>query len=515
MGFLGQSLACGHERTNVSASSVGHSSTMRFLLSIGEPLCPMEYPVRAFECLRSERLVECQAVGLRLESEGLMKRVNAELTDEQLIELIANDPIGRNQEIADFLALIDKVEGGYSFFLNASWGDGKTVFVKQTALALAVLNENLQATEEANRAIADTEIAGVDLSEPYMPVYYNAWKNDSLGDPLPTLIATIASEHGLLRLTKDGPAIVDAAAGALDVLLKPFNLNVVSDVKNVLDGKDYLETFNERKGLQDKVCGLVDRVLEERANKLVLFVDEIDRCSPTFALRLLEELKFLFEYDRVIMVFSIDMGQLASAISGAYGSEFDGGKYLQRFYDRIIPLSKLASTAYLSALGFGGVSGRFDSLVTDLANVSALSMRETNVFLESLDEVRDLIKRSSSRQEEWGSFFFCVGIVPVLLLVKLLDIEAYDKVVHNADPRPVIGYLKTSQVFKELNDVAIENIAPQQLNGDVYQKGDTELIADLCTIAFGTDSQSERYRLAYRRLQFHASRLPSIVKRVL
>lgn len=447
-----------------------------------------------------------------------MKRVSAELTDEQIIELIANDPIGRNREIADFLSLVSKVEGGYSFFLNASWGDGKTVFVRQTALALTVLNENLQAPEEADRAIRKTEIAEVNLGEPYMPVYYNAWKNDSFGEPLPTLIATIASEHGLLDFTKDGSGIVEATTGLLDAFLKPFGLDVVSDVKSALSGKNYLEAFNERRDLQQKVRDLIDRILEERANKLVLFIDEIDRCSPAFALRLLEELKFLFEYDKVIMVFSTDTKQLASAISGAYGSEFDGAKYLQRFYDRIIPLTKPRSALYMSALGFNRVSGFFDSLVADLANVSGLSMRETNCFLESLDNVQNLIKKFSS-QEEWGTFFFCVGIVPVLLLTKLRDIEAYGKVVRNADSQPVIEYLETSQSFKRLNDLAIGNIVSQSCgddaDGGVYREGGAELIADLCVVAFETDLASKRYRSACQRVLFHAGRVQDIAKRVL
>lgn len=443
-----------------------------------------------------------------------MKRVSAELTNEQLIELIARDPIGRNQEIADFLSLIDRVEGGYSFFLNASWGDGKSVFVRQTALVLAALNENLEVPKEANCAIRSTGIEKVGLSEPHMPIYYNAWKNDSLGDPLPTLIATIASDHGSSHFAKDGPTVAEATVGVLDALLKPFNLNVISDVRNAVDGKDYLEAFNERRDLQRKVCCLVDKILEERANKLVLFIDEIDRCSPRFALRLLEELKFLFEYDKVIIVFSTDMKQLAGVISGAYGNEFDGAKYLQRFYDRIIPLAKPASAVYLATLDLESGSSRFDSLVADLANSSALSMRETNCFLESLDKARDLVK-SFSAQGEWGDFFFGVGIVPVLLLIKLLDIEAYNRVVHDADSQPIVKYLEISQMFKELNDIAIENISSQQLSNDVYRESDKELIADLCVLAFDGDSQSERYLRAYRRLRFRANRIRSIAKRVL
>lgn len=444
-----------------------------------------------------------------------MKRTSAELTENEILKLVEKDPIGRNQEIADFLSLVDRVEGGYSFFLNASWGDGKTVFVKQVALVLAALNENLETGEKVRSVVENAPIvAEIGLRELYMPVYYNSWANDSLGDPLPSLIATIATEYGLHLSTKDGPRIAEATTGILDALLKPFNLNIFSDMKNAVAGKDYLEVFDERKELQDKINQLIDAVLEERANKLVLFIDEIDRCSPLFALRLLEEIKFLFENDRVILVFSTDVHQLSNVVSGAYGEKFDGSGYLARFYDRIIPLSRPASSAYLKSQGMECSSRRFDSVVMDLANVSNLSMRETNCFLESLDKTRVMLESAPS-DEGWAYIFFCAGIVPVLMLLKLRDIEAYSLVVNSANSQPVVDYLTTCPKFEQLCETALSNIASVCLRGDEYLDNREKLITDLCTIAFDKNQQSEGYRLAYKRLGYLVDRMPSIAKQVL
>lgn len=453
-----------------------------------------------------------------------MKRISAETSENQIIELLSNDLIGRNREIVDFLRLLGRVEGGYSFFLNAAWGDGKTVFVKQAALALKVLNENLESSNEEHAAIRNAPLlSGVNMEELYMPVYYNSWKNDSLGDPLPSLIATIATEHGLNLSTEDGPLVSDAATGILDAILKPFNLNVLSDIRDAFSGRDYLEAFDERKELHGKVGNLIDSVLAERANKLVLFIDEIDRCSPSFALKLLEEIKFLFENDRVILVFSTDMQQLGNIVSGAYGDKFDGSRYLGRFYDRIIPLSKPDPAVYLAACGVENSPSlreesylrNLDLVITDLSNVSALSMRETDCYLESLEEVRTILERAPYGTI-WSSVFFCAGVVPVLLLIKLRDIVGYGKVVDHADPRPIVDYLEKSSVLKQLSETAASCLSGESTNAYDYSEKGGQLIADLCTVAFDGNSLSEEYRLASSRLPLQAcSRIVSLANQAL
>lgn len=66
---------------------------------------------------------------------------------------------------------------------------------------------------------------------------------------------------------------------------------------------------------------------------LFVFIDEIDRCRPDFAIKLLEEIKYIFSVKGVVFVLSVNLEQLSWPISGAYGGGFDGHAYLQRFFD--------------------------------------------------------------------------------------------------------------------------------------------------------------------------------------
>lgn len=48
---------------------------------------------------------------------------------------------------------------------------------------------------------------------------------------------------------------------------------------------------------------IFDEVIVEHAQKLVIFIDELDRCRPSFALEMLERLKHYFDDDRIILLF--------------------------------------------------------------------------------------------------------------------------------------------------------------------------------------------------------------------
>ena len=67
---------------------------------------------------------------------------------------------------------------------------------------------------------------------------------------------------------------------------------------------------------------------------LVYFIDELDRCNPAFAVKVLERIKHLFDVPNVVFVLSIDKQQLAYSINGFYGSEkINSMEYLRRFID--------------------------------------------------------------------------------------------------------------------------------------------------------------------------------------
>lgn len=72
---------------------------------------------------------------------------------------------------------------------------------------------------------------------------------------------------------------------------------------------------------------------------LLIFVDELDRCRPDYAIELLEGIKHLFGVPGVTFVIATNIAQLSESIKAVYGSGFDGQRYLQRFFDLQYTLS--------------------------------------------------------------------------------------------------------------------------------------------------------------------------------
>jgi hypothetical protein len=70
-----------------------------------------------------------------------------------------------------------------------------------------------------------------------------------------------------------------------------------------------------------------------RQRKLIIIVDELDRCKPTYAIQLLERIKHLFNLENVIFVVALDKQQLGISLGAVYGAGIDANEYLRRFFD--------------------------------------------------------------------------------------------------------------------------------------------------------------------------------------
>ena len=74
---------------------------------------------------------------------------------------------------------------------------------------------------------------------------------------------------------------------------------------------------------------------------LIVIIDELDRCSPIFAVKMLERIKHFFSVDNVVFVLMVNKEQLIEYIKGMYGAGVNGEAYLEKFIDLSINLSSL------------------------------------------------------------------------------------------------------------------------------------------------------------------------------
>ena len=67
---------------------------------------------------------------------------------------------------------------------------------------------------------------------------------------------------------------------------------------------------------------------------MVFIIDELDRCRPDFAIRLIERIKHFFDIPKIVFFLVMDKTQLSKVVCHNYGyDEIVGEEYLDKFID--------------------------------------------------------------------------------------------------------------------------------------------------------------------------------------
>ena len=267
-------------------------------------------------------------------------------------EPFREDRLNRAEHAVVLTQLLRSIDEPFVLAIDASWGMGKTTFIKMWAAALKL--------------------------QGFHYLSFNAWESDFVDDPLIPFIGEI--QTGIDISTLDGNlqdrakeclekvkklsgavakrllpvAVKIATAGVLDLdkLSEEAIAGAVEKfVKEKIDkygeDKELLEEF--RKNLE-VFTRLVSSEDAEGKRPLVFFIDELDRCRPTYAVQLLERLKHLFNVTGIVFVLALDREQILHSVRSLYGQGMDAHGYLKRFIDleyRLPQPSGMQFTTYL------------------------------------------------------------------------------------------------------------------------------------------------------------------------
>ena len=130
---------------------------------------------------------------------------------------------------------------------------------------------------------------------------------------------------GLLRI---------ATAGVLDIqpLIEKEAGQILSSFAETRITK-YQEAQSSIAEFRAKLGQMAEALIESNGCNLIVMIDELDRCRPSYAVELLEVAKHLFEVEHIVFALAVNRTQLAHSIRALYGSDFDAGGYLRRFFD--------------------------------------------------------------------------------------------------------------------------------------------------------------------------------------
>lgn len=427
-----------------------------------------------------------------------MKRADEEPTPEAIDAAISQDPLRRHDEVERFLQMLLAVEPPYTILVNAPWGSGKTFFIKQAERVLRMANPALEQDAARLDSIFGTTAKDL-LTTPFLPIYFNAWEDDHFDNPILPILATIATSvnestvHGNEDLKKCFGEIIETAISMKFGL--SFNVN---NIIEGINGVDFLASYKEEKQLRSRIDELVGNYLPGIANRAVIFIDELDRCRPEFAVKVLEQAKTLFQQDNIVVVYSTDISQLANSLEGVYGPNFDGVKYLERFYDKRIELNPVKPADYLSLKGVNTKMGYvFVNITIELLNYKKASLRACNRLAVSISELLGYIL---NYQTYYGVNE--ISIFPKQCLLPVLNVLAYYEPLSWYEVRAGRGYdavyefARHSELFIKCLDSAIEEAWGSKKGEFPYNQGienrHKRFIEDLCALIYTDDRLDPR-----------------------
>lgn len=249
----------------------------------------------------------------------------------------------------DFIdKLIQLVEGfadkkqGCCFGIDGAWGSGKT-FV-------------LEKFEEQLKVIQSEETA----EDKYYVFHYDCWKYDYYEEPAIAIIAAMLDEidRELSLFSKDvenaGKVAVETVRTTLkkiasELCKNKIGIDLVEVASEILDKtdkekvKDFDSLYGFKKALEETRKGMQEIAKDKT---VVIVVDELDRCLPTYSIKVLERLHHIFNgLDNVIVIVSMDKSQLEHSIKAIYG-DIDVDVYLRKFISFKVGLDNGVASQY-------------------------------------------------------------------------------------------------------------------------------------------------------------------------
>ena len=350
-------------------------------------------------------------------------------TFDSLKKSILEDSVGRNKSIAHFVELLDEIDGNVAIALDDSWGNGKTFFVKQTQM---VLQSRTSSDEKLNDIKQCMEkLLKHDKARNYIPVYYDAWSNDNDTDPVLSIIFKMLQDiDDLEDYEVNDKSCWDMVTHGFEVLTRSFGGPPVKAFLDSVKGKNLLEEIKKRKEADQVLNHLFDTLLKKQTEdtRIIFFIDELDRCCPNFAVRLLERIKHYFLHEKVIFVVSVNMSELQHTIKRHYGNDFNADKYLRRFFDFTIPLPPADMTKYYETINFKDNEAKY-VVASSMIEKYNFSLREITRYLQYL---KVAVPEKYNRYEPKYGFYHHV-LIPFIIGLSIHDRNKYNDFLQGKD----------------------------------------------------------------------------------
>ncbi|AVR80348.1 NTPase [Neisseria mucosa] len=372
---------------------------------------------------------------------------------------VTQDEFNRKPIAENIIRLLTSTIDLSPMVIDGGWGTGKTEFCQKLIRLMQQQHPD------------------------YQPVYIDAFRSDHSGEPLLALLAEIIKactpedigeqpSEQRKEMTKKvakaaGFVMKTVAKAAVGHVLKQNMEDLAEGMSQIINDKQEAKnaaatvagaaTTLASHSIDATIDATVEALLKEQieAEKnletlkaclkefaeekpIILFIDELDRCRPDYAVDMLEVIKHVFDVENVKVVLVTNTKQLRAAINHRYGVEVDAHKYLDKFlkYSFALPdkvsvrswggwalvsveyFKQLIRTSHMASELRGLIDEEHNvtiNFISDMIERNDISLRETERLVRFLEIYHSLSRGGLDSREMWqyillritGVFIFC------------------------------------------------------------------------------------------------------------
>lgn len=439
----------------------------------------------------------------------------SDFSAENLRKSYINNILNRNTHIHNFISMLLNIEKGGVIAIDGEWGSGKTYFVHQVKWLFDSVNENIDSDIKNVLNSTSPKLDNI-IGHKYKVFYYDAWKHDKSNNPFFTLLRTMILAFGGIDYFKEETSFIKSLLKGASHIVKgvtPIDAEWIFKGTKELCGINDTEQFSELEFIEqmdNQVDSFLDYICEGQYDKLVVFIDELDRCRPSFAVELLEIIKHYFNNDKVIFVLSTNLSEFQYCIKQYYGDGFNGWKYLDRFIDLRLTVPIISTEDYYKYLWQKTGTDRIDDISIACAKYFGFNLRDIQRYNQQVNiafhSYINTIYQNNDFSEELDSLY--AVFTPILLALKLYSVEEFKDFISGRKFETIKGLLKKDRFRRStlffilranqdlssereaLLERALEYCYNKLFNSEVYYSSSKNSIDDLMLNHFNIDSNT-------------------------
>ena len=388
--------------------------------------------------------------------------MEVELSINDIKELLKQNKFKRNQDLNGLIRLLNysRKNRKQLISLDGAWGSGKTYLIKELE-SLWQLDEN-----DYRTFCPENDGTVSDFVNHCIPFYYNAWENDYSDNPVQSLLLALDDYlHENKTIYKKSERQL---LSSVDV--KSFIKNISHDLIDFSETPKTIKTYADKANLSKKLQVIIkktlDHCLSDSDSTFLFIIDDLDRCNPVFAVKMIEAIKHCFLNTRVVFLVATNLKELSAIISGYYGGKIDGDAYLDRIFDFRANLSTPDIKLYIQTKLTCPDSWSPPVVAKHLK----LSMREANRYADVINLLDDYFNSSHSfwgDPEEYKQMCYKYVFLPLFLgykiknggiFNKIADGDGFDYIKEFIKLKEVSGFIRSPSGQKTLDGgVSLEN----------------------------------------------------------